>query len=172
MNIIFSDLFKQNTRDLFKISESSARDVIEHPTDTQKIDYKDLSLTLYSKVINENLLILLLTEEKDGNCIVSFGFKIKPDLSKAVFIKRPINILQDLMQKYGLTVNVGGKAMKIFLSETVDLPASGSVNIINVENPQNHSFIQNFLMKVNEKEAELGLGFVLDTTEYIQWLDL
>lgn len=86
-------------------------------------------------------------------------------------IRRPISILQNLIESFGLQIKIGQMIKKIYLQEEVEIASLNMGQLFEVLNPKNHSFITSSLIRLTEdKKVDCALTFALDKDEYLKWL--
>lgn len=173
MDIKFTDQFDKECRDKFGIPRQVVREAIETSSDSEEIIYKGLQLEFYTKEIDKNQLLLILARKTDSQIVVDLAFKIKEDLAKALKIRRPISILQKLIEKYGLVVVVGGVSRKFIVAQEINIKPEQTSKLLEVKNPDNHSFTASMFIKINEDrtKAECALAFALDVNRYLEWIN-
>ena len=77
-----------------------------------------------------------------------------------------------LIKKYGLTVVVGSAATKLAIANDIDIKPDQASNLLEIKNPDNHSFLTSMFIKINENKtkAKCALVFALDSDEYLKWV--
>ncbi len=173
MDISFTDLFDKESRDKFGIPRQAVREAIETPSNSEEVLYQELQLEFYIKEIDKNQLLLVLARKIDSQIVVDLAFKIKEDLVKALKIHRPTSVFQKLIEKYGLVVVVGDVSQKFIMTQEIDIKPEQSINLVEVKNPDNHSFTTSMFVKINEDKtkAECALVFALDIDKYLEWIN-
>lgn len=171
MNINFSDYFKKESRDKLGIKEEMVRNAIQNPHETQTIEFKGLVLTFYLSKVKDNNMILILTKSDNNTINIEHALLIRKDLTKAIELKKPISILQELAEKFGLIINVGSYRGKFLFQEVIKINPAETTSLVKIENPDNHSFTQSMYLKISKEGlAECALAFALDTDKYLQWI--
>lgn len=178
MGIVFTDLFKKECRDKFRITEDQVQQVITNPDEQQVVSFDELTLRFFVKRIFEaevEYYLLVCTRLENGNLLVDLAFKILPELIGEVKTLEPIILLQQLALKFGLTIRIGQQLNKFIFRELIPLKSSAEpAKLVEVLNPENHSFIQSMFIKIEQqgdmKIANCALAFCIDSDRYLSWL--
>jgi len=178
MRFIFTDLFKKECRDKFRITEDQVRQAIINPDEQQFANFDDLSLRFFIKRIPEHQgehYLLVCTRLEGGNLLVDLAFRILPELVEEVKTPDPIILLQQLALKFGLTIRIGQQLNKFIFKESIPIKSSiESAKLVEILNPENHSFIQSMFIKIEQqgdmKVANCALAFCIDLDSYLSWL--
>lgn len=171
MNIKFTDLFNKESREKFHIAESNVREAITNPTDSQEITYKGLSLLFTTKQLDQYTLLIFGRKDAD-EISVDLAFKIKPDLVKGAAIRKPMDLLQKLIERFGLVTSIGDLSQKLFIEQTIEIKQNAYTDIVKIANPDNHNFAQSMFIRINNsKQVECAMAFAIDTTKYIEWIN-
>ena len=178
MRIIFTDLFKKECRDKFRITEDQVQQAITNPDEQQFANFDDLSLRFFVKKMLEaegEHYLLVCTRLEGSNLLVDLAFKILPELVEEVKTLDPLILLQMLALKFGLTIRIGQQFNKFIFRESISLKSSVEpAKLVEVLNPENHSFIQSMFIKIEQqgdmKIANCALAFCIDLDRYLSWL--
>ncbi|MCK4339465.1 MAG: hypothetical protein KAW87_05715, partial [Candidatus Cloacimonetes bacterium] len=178
MRIIFSELFKNECQNKFQITEDQAKQVITSPDKQQATKFDNLDLKFFVKEKFEpggKYYLLVCTHLKDGNFLVDLAFRILSELVEEVKTLEPIVLLQQLALKFGLTIRIGQKLNKFIFSESIPIkPSHDQTKLVEVLNPENHSFLQSMFVKIEQrgdiKIANCALAFCIDSDRYLSWL--
>ena len=178
MRIIFSELFKNECQNKFQITEDQVKQVITSPDKQQATKFDNLDLKFFVKEKLEpggKYYLLVCTHLKDSNFLVDLAFRILSELVEEVKTLEPIILLQQLALKFGLTIRIGQKLNKFIFSESIPIkPSHEQTKLVEVLNPENHSFLQSMFVKIEQqgdmKVANCALAFCIDSDRYLSWL--
>jgi hypothetical protein len=173
MEIVFTALFDDYCRDKFHIPRQLVRDAITNPLELHSTSYKGLKLNFYTKDIVGDELLLIIAREDNSKLVIDYTFRIKADLLKATDLQNPLTILQKFIERFGLNVVVGEQKSKFIFEEEINIQPNNAQNILNIENPNNHSFITSSFIKIDNSKTkiECAMVFALDVNDYQEWLD-
>ncbi len=171
MDINFTDLFKKESQDKFSISTEEVENTINNPSKSEEIAYEGLSLKFYTKA-NGDKLLLVLGREISNQITIDLAFRIKPDLDKKLAIFKPAQILEKLIDRFGLEVEIGETKSKFILANEISIKPGEASNLVKVNNSKNHLFTTSMFIKINEDKtkAQCALVFALDVDSYLEWI--
>lgn len=169
MVVIFTDLYVNECERKLKINRNEVMQAYVNPDKQQKLVSQGLLLRLYTKRLEKYHLLLQCHEQDSGNFFVDLAFKVKDDIVGDD--GEPLQILEELISRFGLTVRVGNQQKKFIYNEMVPVSQSARPQtIIQVINPANHSFIQSAWFRLvdqpGQRFAQCALVFCLDSTTY------
>lgn len=170
MNIKFSDYFNKEVKNQLSLTIHSIRDTIENPTDHQTVEVNGLKLKLFTKEI-DNLLLLVLSKVDGDTITVDTAFKIKKDLKEGITLRKPLSILQAVIENFGLNIEVGSYQGKFLFNEVIPIVPNSHNQLVNIINPTNAPFVQQLYFKMNDKQVECALAYALNTEEYLKWIN-
>lgn len=190
MRIQFSELFNNESKIKFNISHDEVIEVIKKPDKKEHLNLSEIERSLIGSSSTEDFkpifylkqelktegrpyLLIATREYRDGNIFVDFAFKIYPDFIDRVEDLEPTEILKELANKFGLIIRVGKQCSKFIFKEVLPLEAGSDLTkIVSIENPQDHSFIQSFFVRIDESKSKIfcALAFCIDSSRYITWL--
>lgn len=190
MKIQFSDLFNNESKLKFNISINEVIEAIKKPDKKEHLNLSEIEHSLISSSSHEDFkpifyikqelkkecrpyLLIATREYLDGNICVDFAFKIYPDFIDHVEDLELVEILKELANKFGLIIRVGNQYSKFIFKEVLPLEeGSDLTKIVSIENPQDHSFISSFFVKIDESKSRIfcALAFCIDSSRYITWL--
>lgn len=179
MGRIFTELFKRECQDRFQISEEMVSDVLQNPDAQQTINYESLRVELFSKRISYSIdeqYLLVCTHTQDGDILIDFAFRLLTDLVHELRTTEPILLLQQFALRFGLTIHIGHELSKFILMAAIPInPKNTSSELVKVLNPQNHSFIQSFFIRISQQNAttvaNCALAYCIDVDDYLAWLN-
>src|SRR3990170_1215925 len=180
MNIVFTDVFREECQDKFKITKEQVRQAIKFPDTQQAVEFDDLEIGLFvqKRKSTAGKTHLLVCARKSGeDWIVDLAFKILPDLASSLYSLEPVIVLQQFVQRFGLAIRIGQQLNRFVFNERIPIdPASKDVTkIVEVINPANHPFLQGMYIKIeqqhNSMAANCALAYAIDTEEYTAWLN-
>jgi len=178
MNIVFTDLFNKECRDKFQISETQVQQAITSPDEEEAAKFDELEVRFFVKQmlqVGGKYCLLVCTRWDGSNLFVDLAFRILTELTDEVKTLKPIILLQQLALKFGLTIRIGKQLNKFIFRELIPVELSGEpTKLIEVINPDNHSFTQTMFIKIeqkgDEKVANCALAYCIDSDRYLSWL--
>lgn len=171
VNVTFTELFKKECKERFGITEGLVSEVLENPTGHEVIDYKDLSLEFDIKEVG-GVYLLVISRKLGEQLEVFLGLKIRKDFIGEEMLSKPNNVLEKLVDRFGLDITIGNFSGKYAVAQDIKILPGQVSNLVSFKNPANHSFLSSMLIKVNNQmtEVECAQAFILDTDEYGRWL--
>ncbi|MEK6742309.1 MAG: hypothetical protein AABZ15_01795 [Nitrospirota bacterium] len=178
MNVVFTQLYQDVCEVWFGIQKADVQITLAAPDAQQLYQIEDLELGLCTKRFQRNgsdALLLVCTRKGSDTQSVDLAFWILPDLIVGVTGLEPLVLLQLLATRFGLSLRVGNQVNKFVFRETITINGPMEANqIVQIINPENHSFVQSIFIKVSEDSRghhiHLALAYCIDTDEYIKWL--
>ena len=179
MDIILTDLFKQEFQAKLGIREKLVHKAITTPDfqDIVELDELVLGFFVTREVKPEGETYLLVcTRRKDSTWFVDSAFIILPDLVSDVGSLEPLALLQGLAQRCGLVIRVGRQLNKFIFRELITTKGwnDDPAKLVEVINPSEHSFVQSMHIRIEPKDdsyvADVALAYCIDTDEYLAWL--
>jgi len=175
-DIIFSDLFKNESSKKFNITEEEVRQTITGCDDYKRINLgSNQQILIYLKKLSAGYYLLVDCQLKGNQNIVQCAYKIYPDLFAEFASNEPMIVLEKFAQKYGLTIQIGNHEEKFTAGDSFPAgTAQSTQNIVRILNPSNHSFIQSMMIRMRDegglKYVDVSLAYCIDTTEYLNYL--
>jgi len=178
MNIVFTELFNKECRDKFQVSEAQVEQAITSPNEQEVAKLDELEIRFFVKQMlqaGDKYYLLVCTRWDGSNLLVDLAFRILPDFVEELRTLKPIILLQQLTLKFGLTIRVGQQFSKFIFRELIPLKLSDEpTKLVEVVNPENHSFMQSMLIKIEQegdtKIANCALAYCIDSDRYLSWL--
>ena len=180
MQLKFTDLFKNEISTNFGIRPSHIESLVQKPDKSQNVILEDKKeLKFYTKEISSvRIPYTLLTYGRLQNAelFIDVAFKIYPDLHPDVIAMTPVQILHTFANRFGLELRVGNLVDKFIFNQTLLTGQNDNVNLISIQNPENHKFMQQaFIRKSienNKIKIDCALVFCIDIDEYLKYLNL
>lgn len=158
-----------------RVREERVIECINKPTKRHFVNVDDLTLEFYTlreKVGKYTLLII--GQRMETELRVLYAFKILDTLCENIVSMAPLNMLEALIERFGIKIDVAGKQALFFLNEQMELKEGTDLNkiISTVERSQSDDVIVASFFKVNTKKnlLECALSFALDRQRYEEWL--
>ncbi len=178
MSIIFTEMFKKECQDKFQITEIQVEQTITSPNEKEAAKFDELELRFFAKQMlqaGDKYYLLVCTRWDGSNLLVDLAFRIPAELVDEAKTLKPIILLQQLALKFGLTIRVGQQLNKFIFGESIPIkPFDKPTELVEVINPENHSFMQGMFIKIeqqgDEKIANCALAYCIDTDRYLSWL--
>jgi hypothetical protein len=110
---------------------------------------------------------------RSGNTLnLQFAIRIPFRLHDEMDLLTPFEMLQLLVEAYGLQITIGSVTAGLIIQHSFDVPAGvNPASLFQVHNPDNHSFLVSSLVKINPGQAGLvadcRLVFALDCTRLL-----
>ena len=179
MNIIFTDLFKDECQSKFRITKKHVRKAITSSDAQEIVQVDDLVLGFFvNREVRpkDETYLLVCTRQKDNNWLVDLAFRMHPDLIDSAGTLEPLILLQALCQKFGLSIRIANQFNNFIFREVIHSEGRSvdPIKLVEVLNPSNHSFVQSMFIKFkphhNYCEVNVALAYCIDTEEYLAWL--
>lgn len=178
MNIVFTELFSKECRDKFQITEAQVQQAITSPNEQEAVKFDELELRFFIKQMpqdGEKYYLLVCTRLDGSNLLVDLAFRIPTEFVDEAKTLKPFILLQQLALKFGLTIRVGQQLNKFIFGETIPIkPFDKPTELVEVINPENHSFMQSMFIKIeqqgDEKIANCALAYCIDSDRYLSLL--
>lgn len=170
MQIKFTDVFNKEFKDILGVTIRESKNAISDPSDSQEINVDGLNLHIITKELNSKELLLFILRKEIDQIFVDYGFRIKYSENKKQSVMRPISVLQQFIEKYGLSIRIDESVGKIFLQEEIKVSGNDPSQFLEIINPENHSYITSFHLKISDRIATCALVFALDKNLYIESL--
>ena len=178
MSTIFTEMFKKECRDKFQITETMVQQALTSPNEQETAKFDELELRFFVKQMlhaGGKYYLLVCTRWDGSNLLVDLAFRIPIELVDEAKTLKPIILLQQLALKFGLTIRVGQQLNKFIFRELIPIKLSGEpTKLVEVINPDNHSFTQTMFLKLERqgdvKIANCALAYCIDSDRYLSWL--
>lgn len=175
---VFSELFKKECQDKFKISQTEVLKVIQKSDKTESVIFngqKELIFFLRFIPSEQDFYMLVCAERGLQSLGIYWAFKIFADLCKEIHLLSPIQLLARFADAYGLPITIGSLTSKFIFAHRIEVSSSDPTRLISIYNPENYSLMNCLLLKVSQKDrtsfiADCALMFCIDTTRYINWI--
>jgi len=162
----------------FGFPQSRVFSVLCAPTDRHLIHIGGFNAVIFSKA-SEKFVDLVCIQEVDGGKfnVASFAFRVFSDLCETPLPDlSPLEIVQKVIDRFGLPVAIGFNRKKFFLEE--DLAKSGLLvpgqdpsAVLHIDSHDKRGFILGCALKVESEVIRVALAFGLDAGEYKKWVD-
>jgi hypothetical protein len=152
-----------------------AYEVCANPSSKHLITWEIFRIALYARR-QKGFTDVVGIEESQGVKKLMFGLRAFPDLCKEPLEElSPVDIVQRIVDRFGLTVSVGGSHEKFFREQeihvpTLMFPGVTPGHVISFANPRSHDSIPSFLVAVQPPVIRIAMAFALDLTEYWSWI--
>jgi len=178
--------FKGNMEER-KITHDEVKETIENPNKKNAIDLNLLeqertsfmpsgtgSIVYLSLRKYEVFHILILTRKKIGEiCHVTDGFKVNKKLIPDIEELQPIEILERIIEKFGLPLFVDGEERR-GLQKFMMVPRDekGRLMISQGKFPVGHKFYVNAFVKISGKIGfePVSILYAIDNTKFHEWI--
>ena len=187
MRVTLSTEFRESAVKVFRIKPEWALSVVTSPARTEHLDANGANLQFFlgsfPAAIHGVTLLLYGFQTPDGVLSLARGFKIYPDLCDGIEGKRPTEILEALVERFGAEISIGGRKQnrKLLFSQIIQLEFHPSVNAPSAESGISfHSrslkaggFAETLIKKLPddpEGRAQIGLVYGFPFEEYLDWL--
>jgi len=178
LEIKFTDLFLKECRDKLRITESQVIEAVTCPDECQNVSLDDLELKFFLKKEHQQWGedYLLVCSQYKNNCLfIDSAFYIPSEFIRELKTPEPVILLQQLALKFGLPIRIGLQLNKFIFRESIHIESlDNKPELVEILNPENHSFIQFMFIKIEQqgsmKIANCALAFCIDMDEYLSWL--
>lgn len=191
MKIQFTDLFNNESKRKFNISNQDVYEALNKPDKKELLDMPQIERSLVGvsssdefkvffylkhmvKMEAKPYLLIATRELKEGTTFVDFALKIYPDFIDRIDELQPIEILKKLADKFGLMMRISNQYSKFIFEELIPLKVDfNQTNIVSIENPKNHSFVQSIFVKIDKSKSVIicALAFCIDSSRYATLLN-
>jgi hypothetical protein len=175
MTVQFTQEYVEECEKKFDLKRQNVIDTYTNSDKKQRLLADGLAIHFFLKQFDEYYLLVCGSKQShEPDLKVSSAYKLMRDFVSQQSGLEPLDILKSLAMKYGLLIKIGNKQSKFYFNELVPLHNVNGTNTLGISNPLNHSFMQNFWIRINdngyEKVAQCALVYCLDTTEYVKSL--
>ena len=135
-----------------------------------QMDSKTLFICTQACTDKKYLLIIFGFIEND-DYKVHLAFKYFVDSFEQYESESPLKILQEFVKKYGLTIKIGHINETFIHHQTFWVRSTNPYSIVNIQNPNNNSSIQNIIVKIkphgSKHRVDCHLGFCINKDKYL-----
>lgn len=180
MEVKFTELFNVRCQNRYHVSRGQVRQVVLEPDIVQTVDFDNQVISFFVKKVSKgdsHFYLLTFAKTNGENLDVILAFKVLPELAPDLETPKPLILLQKLVERFGLSMQIGNQFNKFIMSEEIISSDStlDATEVIDILNPKDHSFINSFFMRTENQKGALvikcALAFVIDETEYMAWLN-
>jgi len=119
-------------------------------------------------------MILATALQKGDVLSISLCFIVLPDLADDITSMEPLDILEALADRFGLPIKIGRAVKKFIHHQTFWTKTTDPKKIVEISNPENHSFIQSLWFKHevegSKTRVDCHTAFCIDKKRYLDWL--
>ena len=170
MRTIFTDAYQEQCEIPFKLDRAEVTKSFISPARVQKILTDGLEIRLYLKKFN-NYYLLVQTRIENNNFLVEIVIKLK-DATNNLLTKEPLIVLQDFIVQYGLELIIGNRQNKFIYNDFIPVTSNSSMDLIKINNPDNHHYCASFLHKTinknGQKFVQCALAYCIDIDRYVE----
>jgi len=175
MRAVFSDLLKNEYLKKFNITKEEVIETLSGPDEVKKISLRLFDELIFYLKKHQDYFLLVDGRLKGDNFTTNNAYKIYPSLMKEFDTKEPLQVLEKFAQKYGLSMKIGGFEEKFIAGDSFPVGiGQDPQNMINILNPQNHTFSKSMMMIVRNEgqfqHIDVSIAYCIDTTEYLKYL--
>ena len=185
MKLIIDPPFKDYMKDR-KITHDEVKETIKNPTRKNAIDINLLEqertgfmpssigpiVYLYLRKY-ETFYILISTKEVGKICHVTDGFKVNEKLISDIEKLQPMNILERIVEKFGLTTIIDGEERQgIIMFAEVSKDRKGNTKIAAGKSPKGHSFSIRVIVKPRGARMRdyITMLYTINETKLLEWI--
>jgi hypothetical protein len=178
-NVKFSDLFEDRCQGRYLITRDQARQTVLEPDSTEVVTFDNTTVQFFTKRFFHKgvyFFIVCFGDKKGKDFEISLGFKILAELTNELTKTTPVLLLQALVQRFGLSLQIGNQINKFIMSETINIPKTtgGQGELVHMVNPKEHAFTNSSYIRFDVKKDVIVyrclLAFAIDDTDYMNWL--
>lgn len=176
---VFSPFFQKECQEKLGVGKEETLDAVKSPDKEERVLFNsEKELMFFSKrrpSAKGDVYFVGCAEHGFNQTVVLWGLRIRSDLSKELSLLSPIQLITRLVDKFGLRITLGDLTKSFIFSHNIRVRSSDPMEIIKIHNPENHSFMASFMLKIvpasnGDYIANCALLFCLDTTRYLGWL--
>lgn len=177
MKVQFTDTFDDVANSQFGIRRLHVEQVLRKPDQTHVIEVQDLQvLYFFSRVdlpTGKHRYLLVEGVNRNGVFSVNLAFKVYSDLIENIEDRTPMEILEALIDRFGVEVTVGNVSRKLIYDELIPLSSTDPTRLFYVTNKPKSGIITSWI-KVTEVNgrpyAHCAMVYCLDLDKYLQWI--
>ena len=174
-SIVLGENFKREFAQKFQIAPSHIVSAVKNHDQIQVVNVDELELQFFIKRIDAaqppfSLLVYFSREEKQLHARAAF--KVYHDLCPECASLPPLEILERLVERFGMELRIGERTGKFILQEKI--PFVGMDPISNLTFSRDESWTKMLWFKVEDgdpKIAHCALCFAINTTKYLSWVE-
>lgn len=171
MKITFTELF--NMEIASTVSKENIINTIKKPEQIQLSEMDNNVLFVCSQTLpDEKCILIILGFIENNDYKVSLAFKFIIDNFEQFKSKKPLEILKEFVEKYGLNIKVGYTSDIFIHHQTFWVETSTQYDIVKIENPNNNSFIQSIMIKIEQhgskNRVDCHLAFCINKDKYFK----
>jgi hypothetical protein len=170
MKILFNEKIFSQCETRFDIKKRDIISIINRPKSSQdEIIDKNVFRYYLSPLIGSQYFLIITSIEK-GSIVVHSAFRLLSNFINKYNENDPKYVLMQFVLNFGLQFRVIDVYEK-YVSDKKYRFLNEKVFNIEVINPKKHSWMSNFVMKASNSFVHVALGFCIDLSEYISWLN-
>ena len=171
MEVIFSEVYVKTCEEPLGLKREEVIQCLSSSDNLQKIKVDGLEISLYvKKFANYHLLV---QSNIQGNKIsVDDVLRLNIDFHPSVEAIQTLDVLRELVSKYGLTLQIGNQQEKFFYDELIPTNEINPTKLVKVVNPHNHKLMSSFWFKIIQKDGQnyvhCALVYCIDIDAYMK----
>lgn len=174
-NNTFARFEQLGTRRSHVIDALQDPSVVQH-TVAPGVEARFPGISLIAKLVEPKrsapFVLLVQARRQGSDLVIQSAWRVPPKI--AATSKRPLDMLRGFITEFGLRFSIGGREFVRFaMYEAFPIMANVGqpTDLIKIENPLNHSFVQTFALRVSPLNvAEIAIAYVIDIAVYEQFL--
>lgn len=177
MEWMLSEQFKQEyARDL-GIRPSNALEAVRNPDRVEEIRETGLEIRLFLKRIDRSkreLSLLVLGRVENSTGTILGAYPVFPDLCHGMQVLSPVQLLEQVMERFGEPVRVGARHDKFILRASIPIQSPNDIEIVSADPSHGHSFSTSMFLSIEKGPpmiARCALCYCLNTDAYKKWID-
>lgn len=178
MKIKFTDTFDDVANSQFGIRRSHVEQVISKPDKLHVLEIQDLKILYYFSRVNlpkgnYHYLLVEGVVDKDGDIAVNLAFKVYSDLIENIGERTPLEVLEAVINCFGVEVTVGNVSSKLIYDKLIPLNSTDLSRVCYVTNKPESGILISWLKVENlrgQPYAHCAMVYCLDIDKYLQWL--
>jgi len=172
-----SKLYKDVSNKQFGIRARHAEEVVAAPDRTAKLVEEAVEVRVHRKRVDGDRphhLLVVETELRDGAPTINLALKVNGEIDDNIEHQDPLRLLEKLVQRFGLEMEIGGKRSKFFLQERIPVQDKDPRRYLRIPNQKNKKVCPITVLRSESLGADLSanctLCFCIDIDAYRRWL--
>jgi len=159
----------------FGFTASRILHACEKPTNTHLVRFSGHEIFIFTKAAHDSTDVVGVAVSKDP-WEAMFAFQALPDLcERPLEAVAPLQIVELMAARFGLTMVIGGKSGKFFLMHEFPVPSNIGPQVhkgqlFDVENSDNHPWFLASAVSLGPSTVRVALAFCIDIERYGEWI--
>jgi hypothetical protein len=171
MKVIFTEEYIKTCEELFGLKREEVKQSLSSADKCQIIKVDGLEISMYVKKF-ANYHLLTQCHLQGNDLSVDNVLRVNIDFQPSIEGMQPLDVLRELVSKYGLTLQIGNEREKFFYDKLIPVYQTSATELVKIDNPHNHKLTSSFWFKNIQKDGQnfvhCALVFCLDMDVYMR----